>query len=79
MSGAGIKLLDANYGDVVNAGVAAGLQQVVIDLARTQNDPAHVLVQGQVVGFRQHAAEAGVGPHLAQVGNHQLVTQQGLR
>ncbi len=71
----GIKLLDANDGDVpLLAGLLAPGQQVIIDLARAEQDPAGPIGGGL---FVQHVAEMAVC-ELVQRRDRQFMAQQAL-
>src|SRR4051812_6819879 len=82
-----IELLDAHDIDVVDAALLALLIEVVIDLARTQNDAPDLVVRDELdLLVRQHlgiivkqAMERGVGAHLVEPRYCALVAQQRLR
>src|SRR5580704_5576074 len=86
LGGERIELLDAQQIDVVDAALLALLVEIVIDLAGTDDDAAHVVVGGELdLLVRQHLGvvpqqpvERGVRPHLIEPRHRALVAQQRL-
>src|SRR5580700_9181812 len=82
-----IKLLDAQQIDIVDAALLALLVEIVIDLARRDDDAAHLIVGDELDLFvRQHLrvvpqqpVERGIRPHLVEPRHRALVAQQRLR
>src|ERR1700681_2718886 len=82
-----IELLDTHEINVADAAFLALFVEVVIDLARAEHDAANLIVGGELDGavrmqlrvVPQHAMEKSVRPHLVELRNRALVTQQRLR
>src|SRR5262245_38654978 len=82
-----IVLFHAQQIDVIDAGRLARLEKVIVDLARTEHDPANVAVLPQADArastelsvIPQHAVKRGAGPQLGQRRQHALVAQERLR
>ena len=79
-----IELLDAHDVDIVDPALLPLLIEIVVDLARTQDDASYLVVGHELdlVIFKElgivikHAMERGVGSHLVEPRYCPLVTQQ---